>query len=199
MRKLLVIALVVMGGSTMAFVQTASYSWNFAGGGDTASLDFEGDTAVIEVYIEIDALLAGWHYDLNAEYNPAGTANFEMTDLWVMPEADRYDGMLTADIDDYRSFADILEQGAGEYWLPAGLYLIEELTITGTDLEANGMITFDLSLGLLSTSVNYKHPDDGIMYIPWENMTTPGPLYVVPEPATLAFLALGGLALLRRR
>jgi|GEM_PF-5485956 len=197
MRKLLVIALVVMGGSTMAFGQSASYLWNFAGGGDTAVLANPGDTAVIEVYIEIDVPLAGWHYDLNAEYNPAGTPNFEMTDLAWMPQADRYDGLVVPDINDYRSFADILEQDPGVYWLDPGLYLIEELEITATALGADGVITFDDSNPPMTYNVLYKDPGDGIMFVP--DVTTPGPLTVLPEPATLAFLALGGLALLRRR
>ena len=197
MRKLFAIGLLFMGGMSIALGDaTAAYYWEFEGGGNTAVLTEPGDAAVINVYIEIDSLFAGWHYDLNAEYEPPSIPNFEMTDLWVMPEADRYDGLVTPDIDDYRSFADIREQDPDVYWLDPGTYLIEKLTITATELTADATICFDPT-PIAGYNVLYMDPDDGIRLV--ENVSIPGCLTVVPEPMTLPLLAVGAVALLRRR
>ncbi len=195
--KMLVAVLVILGGGASAIGQPmAAYSWEFEGGGDTAILQEPGDTAVIDVYVEIDGLFAGWHYDLNAEYDTIGVPNFEMTDLWVMPEADRYGALTRQDIDLYGSFADILEQDPAVYWLDPGTYLIEKLTITGTEMTANGTICFDPTPGT-GFNILYKDPDHGVMMVP--DVTIPDCLTVIPEPATLFLVAFGASAARRRR
>ncbi len=144
MSKVLIIVLLVLPAAG-ALGDLARYTWYFQGGDDEVTLSGAGDTAFIEVLLTVNNGLAGWHYRVDAEYDPPGMPNFLMTDLWVTPDGDYYGSGVPADgdIDSYSSFADIIEQQPGVYYLPNGTYLIERLTIEGTGVVGTGVISFD--------------------------------------------------------
>lgn len=165
-----VLAVVVVVPCTSAALgDTATFSWNFHGAGDEITLTGSGASALIDVFLTVDDGLAGWHYDLNAEYVPTnGFPNFLLTDLWVMDEAERYGPTIPpdGDIGEYRSFADIGEQEPGVYYLPSGTYLIEQLTIDSTGMTSDDVISFDTTP---LTGYNVLNPDHGfysIVYLP---------------------------------
>ena len=209
MKRLLVTIMVLAGGATMATGEPmASFSWQFEGGGTVAGLNGPGDSVVIDVFLEFtdedpygDYRLAGWHYDLNANYGAAEEPTFLMTELWVMPEADRYGPTLppAGDLDQYRSFADIQEQEPGVYSLPPGEYLIEKLTLSGTELPSDGIICFDSEYQLGYNVVYTDSELPGTMFVSAENILLPECLTVIPEPGSLLLSVLAGLGLLRRR
>ena len=209
MKRLLVTIMILTAGAASATGEpTASFSWQFEGGGTTASLNGLDDSVVINVFLEFtdedpegDYRLAGWHYDLNAGYGAAEEPTFLMTGLWVMPEADRYGPTLppAGDLDQYRSFADIQEQEPGVYSLPPGEYLIEKLTLSGTEMPSDGVICFDPEYQLGYNVVYTDSELPGTMFVSAESTCLPECLTVVPEPGSLLLLTLAGGSLMRRK
>jgi len=176
-RALLIVLLVLPCGGALG--DMARYTWRFQNGSDEITLGDAGDTACIEVLLTIDNGLAGWHYRVDAEYDPPDAPGFLMTGLWVMPEGDYYGSGVPAggDIDSYSSFADIVEQQPGIYYLPSGTYLIERLTIESTGIAGSGEISFDpvplFGYNVLNMDFSY-----------YEEIRIPDPLTVHLEGAT---------------
>ena len=70
--------------------------------------------------------------------------------------------------------------------------------------ESEGMVTYSIDAATVLTTTLYPAdgPDDRVAWGNWPNYTSEcavSHLELVPEPATLCLLGLGGLALLRRR
>jgi len=169
------VAILAAWAGPAAAQSTATYAWQFQGGGSEVTLE-DSDTAVIVVYLVIDSELAGWNYDLDVTHDPSYSTGLAVIDVQVMEEAVPYYEGGVADIGQYTSFADIDDQDPpnNEYYLPDGAYVIEELTIQGDGTSGTDIISFAPEQG---TGYNVTDVVDGVLTF-YDNVVVPEPLTV---------------------
>jgi hypothetical protein len=141
-----------------------------------------GDTVMVDIYADISDPVLGWGLDLDAG-NPAvadKTGNLSIGGAWNPAAANDGDDL-------------------------AGLVPFPPVGISGNGILLASVEFQGLSLGLTTLELGDDYPNDlseGFALDPtgFADVTyTNGSIRVVPEPAALGLLVLGGLVALRRR
>jgi len=141
-----------------------------------------GETFDVDIVATFDVDMAAWGLDFNIDdATVAWLDSFEIADPPWDPVVSSLDGVLLGGL----SFPTCV--GAGSHTLA-----------TLTMIAGSDFAPMEMSTGI---SLSYNDEDEGFLDC-WDGLADvvfEGATIHVPEPASLALLALGGIALLRRR